>query len=89
LSKIDDGLNKSFGSANAEAFSLRMALREINQFTTKMSEYQMLSGHLQGKLLEMVSRMMLPGEFWRLMLLRAMAFLPRKGRLGASCIPSN
>ena len=38
-------------------------LREINLFTAKNhSEYQMLSGHLQGKLLEMVSRMIRPGR---------------------------
>jgi caffeoyl-CoA O-methyltransferase len=36
-------------------------LREINLFTAKNhSEYQMLSGHLQGKLLEMVSQMIQP-----------------------------
>ena len=36
-------------------------LREINLFTAKNHpEYQMLSGHLQGKLLEMVSQMIRP-----------------------------
>lgn len=36
-------------------------LKEINQYTAKNhSEYQMLSGHLQGKLLEMISRMVKP-----------------------------
>jgi predicted O-methyltransferase YrrM len=36
-------------------------LREVNVFTAKnRSEYQMLSGHLQGKLLEMVSQMIKP-----------------------------
>ena len=36
-------------------------LQEINLFTAKNhSEYQMLSGHLQGKLLEMISRMIQP-----------------------------
>ena len=32
-------------------------LKEINAFTQNHKESQMLSGHLQGKLLEMVSRM--------------------------------
>ena len=47
----------------AEAFSTPEddLLREINLFTAKnQSEYQMLSGHLQGKLLEMLSRMIGP-----------------------------
>jgi caffeoyl-CoA O-methyltransferase len=47
----------------AEAFSTPEddLLREINLFTAKNhSEYQMLSGHLQGKLLEMVSHMVQP-----------------------------
>jgi len=47
----------------AEAFSTPEddLLREINLFTEKNhSEYQMLSGHLQGKLLEMVSQMIQP-----------------------------
>ena len=47
----------------AEAFSTPEddLLREINLFTAKNhSEYQMLSGHLQGKLLEMVSQMIQP-----------------------------
>jgi len=47
----------------AEAFSTPEddLLREINLFTAKNHpEYQMLSGHLQGKLLEMVSRMIMP-----------------------------
>ena len=36
-------------------------LKEINEFTLKNhSEYQMLSGHLQGKLLEMLSTMIRP-----------------------------
>jgi len=36
-------------------------LKEINDFTQKNhSEYQMLSGHLQGKLLEMLSCMIRP-----------------------------
>jgi caffeoyl-CoA O-methyltransferase len=36
-------------------------LKEINEFTLKNhSEYQMLSGHLQGKLLEMISCMIRP-----------------------------
>ncbi len=36
-------------------------LREVNDFTAKNhGEYQMLSGHLQGKLLEMVSHMIRP-----------------------------
>jgi predicted O-methyltransferase YrrM len=36
-------------------------LREVNEFTKEHhSEYQMLSGHLQGKLLEMVSYMIRP-----------------------------
>ncbi len=36
-------------------------LRDVNLFTKENhSEYQMLSGHLQGKLLEMISRMILP-----------------------------
>lgn len=36
-------------------------LREVNLFTKENhTEYQMLSGHLQGKLLEMISRMILP-----------------------------
>lgn len=38
-------------------------LKEINLFTAKNhSEYQMLSGHLQGKLLEMISWMIQPGR---------------------------
>ena len=47
----------------AEAFTTPEdeLLREINLFTAENhSEYQMLSGHLQGKLLEMVSRMIRP-----------------------------
>ena len=47
----------------AEAFTTPEddLLREINLFTAKNhSEYQMLSGHLQGKLLEMVSQMIRP-----------------------------
>jgi len=47
----------------AEAFSTPEddLLREINLFTEKNhSEYQMLSGHLQGKLLEMISQMVQP-----------------------------
>jgi len=47
----------------AEAFTTPEdeLLREINLFTEENhSEYQMLSGHLQGKLLEMVSRMIRP-----------------------------
>ena len=47
----------------AEAFSTPEddLLLEINHFTAKnYKEYQMLSGHLQGKLLEMVSQMMKP-----------------------------
>ncbi|HUM66393.1 MAG TPA: class I SAM-dependent methyltransferase, partial [Chitinophagaceae bacterium] len=36
-------------------------LREVNLFTKENhTEYQMLSGHLQGKLLEMISRMIQP-----------------------------
>lgn len=36
-------------------------LKEVNEFTKKHhTEYQMLSGHLQGKLLEMISRMIQP-----------------------------
>ena len=36
-------------------------LREVNEFTkTHHKEYQMLSGHLQGKFLEMASRMIQP-----------------------------
>lgn len=36
-------------------------LSEVNEFTKKNhTEYQMLSGHLQGKLLEMISRMIQP-----------------------------
>lgn len=36
-------------------------LREINDYTTKHhTESQMLSGHLQGKMLEMISRMVRP-----------------------------
>ncbi len=47
----------------AEAFTTPEddLLREINLFTARNhSEYQMLSGHLQGKLLEMVSQMIRP-----------------------------
>ena len=47
----------------AEAFTTPEddLLREINLFTAKNhSEYQMLSGHLQGKLLEMISQMIRP-----------------------------
>ncbi len=47
----------------AEAFSTPedALLREVNLFTAQNhSEYQMLSGHLQGKLLEMVSHMIGP-----------------------------
>ena len=47
----------------AEAFTTPEddLLREINLFTAKNhSEYQMLSGHLQGKVLEMVSQMIRP-----------------------------
>ena len=47
----------------AEAFTTPEdeLLREINLFTAENhSEYQMLSGHLQGKLLEMLSRMIKP-----------------------------
>ena len=47
----------------AEAFSSPEddLLQEVNLFTEKNHpEYQMLSGHLQGKLLEMVSRMIQP-----------------------------
>ena len=47
----------------AEAFTTPEdeLLREINLFTEENhSEYQMLSGHLQGKLLEMVSRIIRP-----------------------------
>ena len=49
----------------AEAFSSPEddLLREINLFTAKNhSEYQMLSGHLQGKLLETVSHMIRPAR---------------------------
>jgi len=49
----------------AEAFTTPEdeLLQEVNVFTAKNhSEYQMLSGHLQGKLLEMVSRMIRPGR---------------------------
>lgn len=49
--------------AYAEAFSTPEdeLLREINEFTVKHHpEHHMLSGHLQGKLLEMVSRMIRP-----------------------------
>jgi predicted O-methyltransferase YrrM len=49
----------------AEAFSTPEddLLREINLFTAKNhSEYQMLSGHLQGKLLEMLSQMIRPSR---------------------------
>ena len=49
----------------AEAFSTPEddLLREVNLFTAKNhSEYQMLSGHLQGKLLEMVSQMIRPAR---------------------------
>ena len=36
-------------------------LREVNSFTAEnYKSYQMLSGHLQGKLLEMISRMLQP-----------------------------
>jgi len=35
-------------------------LKEINEFTQKHPEAQMLSGHLQGKVLEMLSRMIRP-----------------------------
>jgi predicted O-methyltransferase YrrM len=36
-------------------------LREVNEFThTQHSEYHMLSGHLQGKVLEMISQMVRP-----------------------------
>jgi len=47
----------------AEAFSTPEdeLLREINLYTRQHhSEHQMLSGHLQGKLLEMISRMIQP-----------------------------
>lgn len=47
----------------AEAFTTPEdeLLREVNVFTAKNhSEYQMLSGHLQGKLLEMISQMLRP-----------------------------
>ena len=47
----------------AEAFSTPEdeLLKEINLYTAKNHpEYQMLSGHLQGKLLEMISRMIKP-----------------------------
>jgi predicted O-methyltransferase YrrM len=47
----------------AEAYSTPEddLLQEINLFTAKNHpEYQMLSGHLQGKLLEMISHMMKP-----------------------------
>jgi len=38
-------------------------LREINQYTAQHHpEYHMISGHLQGKLLEMISRMIQPGR---------------------------
>jgi len=38
-------------------------LREINVYTVQHHpEHQMLSGHLQGKLLEMISRMVQPGR---------------------------
>ena len=49
----------------AEAFTTPEdeLLQEVNVFTAKNhSEYQMLSGHLQGKLLEMVSRMIRPAR---------------------------
>jgi len=49
----------------AEAFTTPEdeLLQEVNVFTAKNhSEYQMLSGHLLGKLLEMVSRMIRPAR---------------------------
>ncbi|HKZ66027.1 MAG TPA: O-methyltransferase [Chitinophagaceae bacterium] len=51
--------------AYAETFSSPEdgLLKEIADFTRQNhSEYQMLSGHLQGKLLEMISRMIQPGR---------------------------
>ena len=55
---IDPGIQEYAKSLTSPEDDL---LREVNLFTKENhTEYQMLSGHLQGKLLEMISRMIQP-----------------------------
>ncbi len=55
---IDPGIQEYAESLTSPEDDL---LREVNLFTKENhTEYQMLSGHLQGKLLEMISRMIQP-----------------------------
>ncbi|HRO70247.1 MAG TPA: O-methyltransferase [Chitinophagaceae bacterium] len=58
LNIIDPGIQEYAESLTEPEDEL---LREVNLFTKENhTEYQMLSGHLQGKLLEMISRMIQP-----------------------------